>query len=79
MSIVLAGCAVIFFSGLGYWRPSPLPFMLSAGAALMLGLQWFDTYTTNIGLSVSMMLILYSFVCVAYAYGLIFWKDRLHD
>jgi len=75
MSLELAGCAVVFFSLLAYWRPNPLPFMLAAGSSLMLGLQWYDVYTTNTGLTIGLMLIAYSFVCVAFAFRCIFWKE----
>jgi len=79
MSLVLAGCAVVFFSALGFWRPNPLPFMLAAGASIMLGLYWYDVYTTNLGLALGLMLIAYSLVCVGFAFRCIFQKDRLRE
>jgi len=79
MSLVLVGSALIFFSFLGYWRQNPLPFMLAAGASIMLGLEWFDVYGTSTGLSISLLLIAYCFVCFGYAFRLIFWKDRGMD
>ena len=75
--MILALSVVVFFSVLGFWKPNPLPFMLAAGASLMLGLYWFDVYTTNIGLGISLMMIAYSLVCIGWAFRLIFWKDRL--
>ena len=79
MSLVLAGCVVVFFSVLGFWRLNALPFMLAAGASMMLGLYWYDVYTTNIGLALGLMLIAYSLVCVGFAFRCIFWKDRLRE
>ena len=79
MSLALAGCAVVFFSVLAFWKSDALMFMLAAGASLMLGLYWYDIYTTNIGLAISMMLIAYSFVCLGFAYRYIFWRDRLRE
>jgi len=79
MSLILALSVVAFFSFLGFWRPNPLPFMLAAGASMILGLYWYDVYTTNLGLSVSLMLIMYSLVCIGYAFRCIFFRDRLRD
>jgi len=79
MSIILAGCALVFFTILGFWRPNPIPFMLAAGVAAGLGFQWFDTYTNNMGLVMSLALIGYSFACIGYAFRMIFWSDRLRD
>lgn len=79
MSLALAGLVVVFFSVLGFWRPNPLPFMMAAGASLMLGLYWYDVYTTNIGLTIGLMLIAYSLVCIGFAFMCIFWKDRLRE
>ena len=79
MSLVLEGSALVFFSLLAYWRPNPLPFMLAAGTSLMLGLHWYDVYVTNTGLTVGLMLIVYSFVCVAFAFRCLFWKGDISE
>ena len=60
-------------SGLALWRQSPLVFMLLAGVSLITGLSWYDTYTTNLGLTIGLSLIGYSFLSVAYAFKLFIW------
>lgn len=78
--IALEGGAVIFFTVLAYWgKTNALPFMLAAGASMMLGLHWFDVYTTNSGLGISLMLIAYSLVMLGFAYRAIFWYGGTSD
>ena len=71
--------ALAIFSALAFWKPNPLLFMMAAGTSLMLGLDWYDVYTTNIGLTISLMLMAYALVCLGYAFRCIFWRDRLRD
>ena len=75
MSLVLAGCAVVFFSTFAFWRKNAVLFMLTAGASIMTGLYWFDVYTTDIGLSISLMIIAYGLLCVGLAFAFIFWRQ----
>jgi hypothetical protein len=77
MTLALPGAAVLFFSFLGFWKPNALPFMLASGASLAVGFQWFDVYTTDFGLTVSLMFIAYSWVCVAYAFRCLFWRGGM--
>lgn len=72
--MILAGCAVIFFSVLAFWRYNALLFMLAAGASLMTGLYWYDTYTNELGLAMGILLIAYSLVCLGFAMQCIFWR-----
>ena len=71
MSLALPGAAIVLFSILGWWRPnwrpSALMFMIAAGVSITMGLQWFETYTSNMGLTMGLMLIAYSFVCIGMA------------
>ena len=76
MSLVLAGSAVMFFSFLAFWKLNALLFMLAAGASLMTGLQWYDVYTTSTGLTIGLMLIAYSLVCIAFAFRCLFWRGE---
>lgn len=66
---------VVFFSSLAFWKLNALLFMLAAGASLMVGLQWYDVYTTPAGLTIGLMLIGYSFVCIAFAFRCLFWRE----
>jgi len=76
MNLVLAGCAIAFFSVLAFWKHNALMFMLAAGASLMTGLYWYDTYTNELGLGISLMLLAYSLVCFGFALGCLFWKGK---
>lgn len=70
---------VVLFSFLAFWKLNPVLFMIAAGASLMSGLYWYDYFTTELGLSIGLMLIAYAFICVSFAYGTIFWRDRLRE
>lgn len=77
MSLALALSAVAFFSILAFWKDkNAVLFMLTGGSAMMLGLYWFDYYTTDVGLGISLMIILYSFVCMGFAFRCIFWFPK---
>ena len=76
MSIALAGCAVVLFSLLSFWKYNAITFMLTAGVSLMLGLGWYDVYSTETGLSISLMLVGYSLACAAFAFACIFRGER---
>ena len=67
----------MFFSFLAFWRFNALLFMLAGGASLMVGLQWYDVYTTPAGLTIGLMLIAYALVCIGFAFRCIFWRDRI--
>lgn len=67
--------AVILLSVLAFWRPYAPLFMITAGASLMLGLCWYDAYTTGPGLTISLVFIGYALVCIAFAYRLIFQRE----
>jgi len=75
--MILATCAVAFFSLLAFWRLNPLLFMLAGGASLIVGLQWYDVYSTHAGLTISLMLIAYSLVCIAFAFLFLFWREKI--
>ncbi len=66
---------VIFLSMVAFWRPNAVLFMLAAGASLITGFSWYDTYMTNAGLTISLMLIGYSFACLGFAFRCLFWRE----
>ena len=76
MNLAITGSVVVFFSLLAFWRLNALMFMMAAGASIMLGLQWYDIYTTNTGLGISLMIIAYSIVCIAFAFKCLFPKEN---
>ena len=64
---------MISFTALAYWRGNPIIYMLTAGIAIMLGLYSPDALTelgySTFGVTIGLMLITYSFVCLAYGIG----------
>jgi len=76
MSLALALSAVAVFSVFAFWKLNAVLFMLAGGASIMLGLYWYDVYTTDVGLGISLMLIMYSFICLAFAYSTLLWRGR---
>ena len=79
MSLVFAGLALVFLSFMAFWKLNALLFMLAGGASLMVGLQWYDVYTTSTGLTIGLMLIGYSFVCIAFAFRCLLWGEFDED
>jgi hypothetical protein len=79
MSIILPGCALVFFSLLAFWRRNPVLFMIAAGVAILLGFSWWDTYPTDTGLGISLMLIVFSFTLVGFAFRYVFWAKPKYD
>lgn len=79
MHLMLGLLALGLFSLLAFWRSNALLFMLTAGIALMLGLYWYDAYTTNLGLTMGLMLIAYSLVCLGLAFRYIFWREDISE
>ena len=77
MSLVLAGCAVVFFSLIAFWKSNAIVFMVAGGASLLLGLYWFDVYTSDIGLTLSLVFIGYSLLCLGLAFRYIFWREDI--
>ena len=73
MSLFGAVIILVFLTVIAFWRPIAPLFMLMAGTSLMLGLYWYDVFTTEIGMAVSLALIGYALVCIGYAYKVILW------
>ena len=77
--MIVAGCAVIFFSLLAFWKYSAPLFMFTAGISIMTGFYWRDTYTNNMGLTVGIILIAYSFVCLIFALVCLFKRRHIRE
>lgn len=67
---------LMFLSVIAMWKPHVLLFLIVAGMALMVGLYWFDAYTTDVGLTISLMLIGYSFVALAFGFKVLMWEGE---
>ena len=77
--MVIAFSAVMFFSVLAFWKYDALLFMITAGASVMTGLYWRDTYTTNIGLSIGILLIIYGLICLVFGIGCLFKRRKMGE
>jgi len=75
MSLYVAIVILVFLSALAFWNPIAPLFMLMAGVSLMLGLYWYDVFTNEMGMAMSLVLIGYSFVCIGYTYKVVFWQQ----
>jgi len=74
-NLYLSIAVVFIFSALGFWRFNSLMFMLAAGASMVAGFYWYDVYTTDAGLGISLMIWAYSIICLGFAFMCIFIKS----
>ena len=80
MNILFVSLAfLIIFSGLAFWKPNSVLFMINAGIALMLGLSSYDFFTDKLGLTIGLMLVVYAFFCIAMAFRMSFWEDERNE
>lgn len=75
MSLLIGFLALTLFSGLAFWKLNAVLFMLTAGIALMVGFKWYDVYTDETGLTISLSIVAYSLVCIAFAFRCLFWRN----
>ena len=79
MTIVLSLAVLTGFSVLAFWSRYAPFFMIVAGASMMAGLKFYDVYTNDTGLSISLCLIGYAFIAVAFAFRYIFWTGESRE
>jgi len=65
-----------FFSRMAFRQKSGIIFMLVAGASLMAGLYWGDQVQDVMGMSIGIVLIVYSFVSSGMALKLILKPEK---
>ena len=75
----MAFMALGLFSFLAFWKPNAVLFMILAGISIIAGLYWYDLYTTNIGLTMGLMLIAYALFCIGMAFRMMFWRQKSED
>jgi hypothetical protein len=73
----LLGLIILFgLSALSFWRLNPVCFLSTAGVAMMVGLYTPDALTElgydTYGIGIGLMLILFSFVCIGFAFVTLF-------
>ena len=64
---------LMFLSVLAFWKPHALLFQIVMGMSLLVGLDWFNAYPTDAGLSISVMLVAYSLVAGAFGLKVMLW------
>lgn len=77
LGVMVQLMVLIGFSFLAFKWFNGLLFMMVAGVALVLGLYWYDAFTTNIGLTIGLVLIGYGIVCAGLALRCLFWKEDI--
>ena len=67
---------LLALSSLAFWWGNPVIFMLTAGITMMAGLYSPDALSalgySTFGISIGLMLIMYSFICIAFGYRSLF-------
>ena len=79
MTVVLSLVVLAGFSVLAFWSKYAPFFMIVGGAAMMAGLEFYDVYTNDTGLAVSLCLIGYAFIAIAFAFRYIFWTGESRE
>jgi len=75
----LIGFSLLFLLGmswLAFWKPNDVLFMILAGVSIVFGFYWYDTFSTNLGLAMGLMLFAYALFCVGMALRVLFWRSR---
>lgn len=83
MTFLLGIIILLAFSVLAYWRLNAVLFMLTAGVSMMVGLYTPDAlaelgYTTY-GIGIGLMVILYSFVNIGFAFRQLFSQTKVSE
>lgn len=55
---------------------SAVLYFVSAAVALSVGLAWYSTYTTTLGLSISLGLFCYMVYCIVMAYNVLWLRAK---
>jgi len=76
VGVLSALAAIVALSFMAYWKPHGVLFAIIAGMSLMTGLEWYNVQVTNLGLSISVMLIGYSFLAIGFSYRVILTSRR---
>lgn len=66
---------LVLLSLLAFWKPNALLFLLVGGLSVMAGLNWYNIYTTPVGLTTALMLVAYGFIGFGYAIKCLVWKE----
>ena len=76
LELAISHIPLVVLSALAFWKPNAPLFMIVGAIAFFTGLKWFDVYTTDTGLTISLMEISYGFVAWGLAFRCIFIRER---
>ena len=86
MAVTLQGFVLLLpligFSVLAFWTLHPVLFLITAGIAIMTGLYVPDILTggaTALSMSIGLVIVMYSFVCISFAYATIYRAGRYNE
>lgn len=66
----------MFFTAVGFWKSNPVLFILAGACAVFNGFNWYDAFGTHEALAIGLMLVAYGFVCFAFAFRYIFYREN---
>lgn len=70
---------LLILMAFSFWQPNSITYMLSGGISCILGLQWYDCYTSKMGLTVALMLLANWLLMWGLAYRTLFWRETPED
>lgn len=78
LTLALLISILALFSGLAFWKPNAVMFMVTGAMSMMSGLNAPDmisstTSTSSTDITLALSLVAYSFFCLAMAFRVMFW------
>jgi len=67
LSLAIMCIPLALFSILAYWKNHAMLFLILAAVSLFVGFKWYDIYTNDTGLVISICLMAYSLVNIGMA------------
>jgi len=63
------------FSGVAFWKPNPVLFILNGAVSIFTGLRWYDLDTSPFGLAIGLAFVVYALYSFALAYRMMFYSE----
>ena len=76
MMLIVSFLPIALFSIIAFWKPNAVLFMITGGISLFMGLSWFDTCPSDLGLAIGLCIVAYSVYCIGMAFRMLFWKEE---
>lgn len=64
------------FSGIAFWKPNPILFILTGAIAIFTGLEYYNITPTNFGLAIGLSFVVYALYSWALAFRMMFYKEE---